>query len=304
MGKRTGVALKTALEYFQQAIDKDQNYALAYAGIAECYALLPIYRILSAQESTPKAKAAALQALQIEEQLVEAHITLALTDDHYGWDSVAAEKSFGRAIELNPNHATAHHWYAMSLSLRPARFDEAIAEMKRALELDPLSLIINANLGVVYYRTRFYDLAVQQLQKTIEMDQNFYRARYYLGAAYIFKGEISKGIEELQHAMRLNDNPEILATIGYVYGISGNSVEAEKTLSHLEELSSQRYVSPYDSAIIYAGLGDEEKVLEILQRCLEQREWLLIKLKVDPFWDNLRDDPRFVELLKKVGLEK
>ena len=184
-----------------------------------------------------------------------------------------------------------------------ARFREAIAETKRALELDPLSLIINSDLGVVYYRARSYDLAIQQLQKTIEMDQTFYRALYFLGLAYTFKGEISKGVEELQRAMRLDDDPKILAAIGYAYGISGNSVEAEKALSHLEELSSQRVVSPYNSAIIYAGLGDKEKALEFLQRCLEQREWELVVLKVVPFWDNLRDDPRFVELLKKVGLE-
>ena len=185
-----------------------------------------------------------------------------------------------------------------------ARFREAIAELKRALELDPLSLIINTDLGVVYYRARSYDLAVQQLQKTIEMDQNFYRARYYLGLAYTFRGEISKGMEELQQAMRLDDDPKILAAIGYAYGISGNSAEAERTLSHLEELSSQRVVSPYDYATIYAGLGDKEKALEFLQRCLEQRQWQLILLKVHPYWDTVRDDPRFVEMLQKVRLDK
>jgi len=270
--------------------------------MADCYVLLPIYRTLSAKESFPKAKAAALQALQIDEQLAEAHATLAMTDDLYGWDWVAAEKSFGRAIELNPNYATAHQWYGRSLS-NHARFREAIAEMKRALELDPLSLIINTHLGWTYFFARHYDPAIEQLQKTIEMDQNFYIAHSLLGHTYIFKGEISKGIEQLRQAMRLDDDPEILATMGYAYGISGNIEEAEKMLVQLEEVSSQRVVSPYDYAKIYAGLGIKEKAIGFLQRCLEQRDWQLSLLTIDPFWDNLRDDPRFVELLKKVGLE-
>jgi len=297
--KRTAQSLKTAMGYFQQAADRDPTYALAYAGIADCYVLLPIYRGLSAKAALPKAKAAALQALQIDDQLAEAHATLSNVA-HFTWDWETSEKSIVRAIKLNPNYAFAHLWYGMGLTSH-ARFREAIAELKRALELDPLSLIINTDLGVVYYRARSYDLAVQQLQKTIEMDQNFYRARYYLGLAYTFRGEISKGMEELQQAMRLDDDPKILAAIGYAYGISGNSVEAERTLSHLEELSSQRVVSPYDYAIIYAGLGDKEKALEFLQRCLEQRQWQLILLKVHPYWDTVRDDPRFVEMLQKYG---
>ena len=157
-------------------------------------------------------------------------------------------------------------------------------------------------MGVVYLDARYYDLAIQQLQKTIEMDQNFYWAHYHLGLAYIFKGEISKGMEQLRQAARLDDDPAMLAAMGYAYGISGNTEEAEKTLVLLEEVSSQRVVSPYDYARIYAVLGDKEKAMEYLQQCLEQREWRLIKLKFDPFWDSLRDDPRFVELLKKVGL--
>ena len=185
--QRTAESLKTALDYFQQAINRDPTYALAYAGITDCYGLLPIYSDLSEQEAIPKAKEAALQALQIDEQLVEAHTALANMYQLYDWDSEASEKGFRRAIELNPNYSTAHHWYAMNLSGR-ARSDEAIAEMKRALALDPLSLIINTDLGSVYLDARYYDLAIQQLQKTIEMDQNFYRARHYLGAAYIFKG--------------------------------------------------------------------------------------------------------------------
>ena len=304
VSKRTGEALKTALGYFQQAVDRDPTYALAYAGIADCYVLLPYYRGLSGHESYPKAKAAALQALQMDEHLAEAHAALALAHVFFDWDWVSAEKSIHRAIELNPNYATAHRWYGDIHLRMQARFDEAIAEVRRALALDPLSLINNTNLGLVYYTARYYDLAIEQLRKSIEMDQNFYIAHYYLGITYMFNGEISKGMGELRHAMRLDDDPQILAAMGYAYGISGDTEEAEKTLVHLVELSAKRVVSPYDYATIYAGLGDKEKTLELLQQCLEQREWLLVFLKVDQFWDNLRDDPRFVELLKKVGLEK
>jgi len=304
--QRTVDALNTALEYFQQAINRDPTYALAYAGIADCYVILPWYRGLTAIESFPKAKAAALKALQLDEKLAEAHTALALTYVVFDWDWVSAEKSFVRAIELNPNYATAHHWYGISITYWSGltRVDEAIAELKRALALDPLSLIIKAELGTVYYQAGYNDLAIDQLRNAIEMDEHFYVAHYYLGTAYIFNGEISKGTEELRHAMRLDDDPKTVAAMGYVYGISGKIEEAEKTLAHLKELSAKRVVSPYDYATISAGLGDKEKTLELLQQCLEQREWLLVFLKVDRFWDNLRDDPRFIELLKKVGFEK
>jgi len=271
--------------------------------MADCYVLLPIYRALSVKEAFPKAKAAALQALQIDEQLAEAYTSLAIGYARYNWDWESAEKSFIRAIELNSNYATAHQWYAFEYLSNFARHDEAIAEMKRALELDPLSLIVNTDLGWIYCNARYYDLAVQQLQKTLEMDQNFYMAHLFLGMAYIFKGEISKGVEQLGQAMPLADDPIIVATMGYGHGVSGNREEAEKTIVLLEEISAKREVSSYEFAIIYAGLGDKEKALEILQQSLDQQEWLLIFLKVQPFWDNLRDDPRFVELLKKVGLE-
>jgi len=299
--KRTAQSLKTAMGYFQQAANRDPTYALAYAGIANCYVLLPIYKSLSAKAALPKAKAAALQALQIDDQLAEAHATLSNVA-HFTWDWETSEKSIVRAIELNPNYAFAHLWYGMGLT-NHARFRKAIAELKRALELDPLSLIINTDLGVVYYRARSYDLAVQQLQKTIEMDQNFYRARYYLNLAYTFRGEISKNIKKLQQTIQLNDDPKILTAIDYAYEISKNSAEAKKTLSHLEELSSQRVVSPYDYTTIYANLRNKEKALEFLQQCLKQRQWQLILLKVHPYWDTVRDDPRFVEMLQKVKLE-
>ncbi len=201
------------------------------------------------------------------------------------------EKNFGR--------------YQLHLCMH-GRFDEALSEVKRASELDPLSRIINANLGNVYSFARHYDLAIEQLRNTLEMYPDFIPAHYFLGRAYIFKGEIANGVEQLQQAIRLaNDDPRLLAVLGYAHGISGNREEAGRTLVRLEELSATRDVSAYDYATVYAGLGDRKKAVEFLEQCLEQAEWRrLIFLKVDPFWDNLRDDPRFVELLKKVGLDE
>ncbi|TDI96514.1 MAG: hypothetical protein E2O76_11610 [Caldithrix sp.] len=198
--QRTGEALRTAVDYFQQAINRDPTYALAYAGIADCYVLLAWYKVLTAIESFPKAKAAALQALQIDDQLAEAHTALAMTYVAFDWDWVSAEERFVRAIELNPNYATAHQWYGAGHLAFLACFDEALTEVKRALALDPLSLIIKSELGTVYRQAGYYDLAIEQLQNTIEMDQNFYIAHYLLGVAYIFKGEISKGMDELRRS--------------------------------------------------------------------------------------------------------
>ena len=300
--QRTGEALKTALGYFQQAIDRDPTYAAAYAGLADCYGIFPYYAVLPAIEAIPKAKSAALKALQIDEQLAEAHTSLALA--YQGeWDWEPSDKSFRRAIELNPNYATARHWYGQGLYLR-GHFEEGFAEIKQALAVDPHSLIINADLGNGYIVARRYDLALQHLQKTLSMDQDFSKTHYIIGQAYVLKNQTAKGIEHLKEALRLSDSPKVLSMLGYAYGISGNIEEAEKTLVEIDKLSSKSFVSPYHVAMIYAGLGEKDKALELLTLCLEQRSVWLTEIKVDPFWDNLRSGPRFIELLKKVGLEK
>ena len=300
--QRTGEALKTALGYFQQAIDRDPNYAAAYAGLADCYGLFPYYTVLPAIEAIPKAKSAALKALQIDEQLAEAHTSLA-SAYQIEWEWELSDKSFRRAIELNPNYATAHHWYGLGLYYR-GRFEEGFAELKQALAVDPHSLIINATFGYAYIAARQYDLALEHLQKTLSMDQNFWLTHYYIGKAYVLKNQTAKGIEYMKEALRLSDSPDVLAGLGYTYGISGNIEEAEKTLVEMDKLSSKRVVSPYHVAMIYAGLGEKEKALELLKLSLEQRSVWLTYIKVDPFWDNLRSDPRFIELVKKVGLDK
>jgi len=258
---------------------------------------------LSTIETIPKAKSAALKALQIDDQLAEAHTSLAGAYQN-DWDWEPSDKSFRRAIELNSNYATARQWYGQGLYLR-GHFDKAFAEFKQALAVDPHSLIINVTLGDAYIVAREYDLALEHLQKTLSMDQKFFRTTHSnIGKAYVLKNQTAKGIEYLKEALRLSDSPEVLSEIGYAYGISGNTEEAEKALVVLENLSSKRVISLYHFATIYAGLGDREKALEFLQRCLEHRNWELRSLTTDPFWDNLRDDPRFVELVKKVGLEK
>jgi len=300
--QRTDEALKTALGYFQQAIDRDPTYAAAYAGLSDCYGLFSYYAVLPAIESIPKAKSAALKALQIDAQLAEAHTSLALAYQSE-WEWELSDKSYRCAIELNPNYSTDRHWYGQGLYYR-GRFEEGIAELKQALAVDPHSLIINATFGNAYIVARRYDLALEHLKKTLNMDEDFYMTHFWIGKAYVLKNQTAKGIEHLKEALRLSDSPEVLAGLGYTYGISGNIMEAEKTLVEMDKLSSKRFVSPYHEAMIYAGLGDKEKALELLELSLEQRSVWLGYIKVDPFWDNLRSDPRFIELLKKVGFEK
>ena len=303
LSKRTGEAIERALGYFEEAVARDPNYALAFAGMADCYVLLPVHQVLTAEEAFIKLKAAAFQALQIDEQLAEAHTALATGYSIFGWDWRAAEKSFIRAIEINPNYATAHHWYGDIYLRMHARFDEAIAEMKRALELDPLSLIINADLGQSYTYARSYDLAAEQLRKTIEMDQNFWLAPYCLGLAFVFKDDVNKGIEQFQRAWLLNQHPTIIGAMGYAFGIAGNAEEANKMLVQLVEISRKSNVSPYHFARIYAGLGDNDKAMDFLRRCVLQHDHFIILLKIEPVWDNLRHEVRFQELLQKIGLD-
>jgi tetratricopeptide (TPR) repeat protein len=219
--KRTGEALNKSIEYFNQAIEKDPSYALAYSGLADAYVVLPGNSAASPQESFPKAKVAAKHALELDDQLAEAHASLASALFLHDWNFSEADKEYRRAIALNPNYPTAHQWYGETYLVRMGRFEEAIAEVKRAQELDPLSQIINADVGDTYILARQYDQAIEQLRKTIEMDQNFYQAHWYLGIAYEMKGSFPKAIAELQKARQLNDNPRVLALLGHAYAVSG-----------------------------------------------------------------------------------
>ena len=303
--KRTANDLKTATTYFQQAIDKDSNYALAYAGLADSYGLLPDFGAGSPQESYPPARTAATKAIKLDDTLAEAHTALAWVLLAYDLDFDGSTREFRRAIELNPNYAMAHHWLGVGPLVQSGRFDDAIAECKRAVELDPLSLINNADLGSTYSWARRYDEAIEQLRKTLEMDPGFYYAHWVLGLAFEAKGALDTAIEEYQKARALNDDPQVLALLGHAYASSGNKTEAVKILEQLKELSKQRYVSAYSLAIVYLGLGDKEKALRWLEKSYQDRAGIdITTIKVDPFLDPLRGDPRFEELVAKVFAPK
>jgi eukaryotic-like serine/threonine-protein kinase len=300
--KRTGETLRKGVEHFQQAIEKDPSYALAYAGLADSYILLGVYNVLPPKEAYPLAKAAAMRALEMDETLAEAHVSLASVMGDYDWERTRAEREYTRAIELNPNYATAHQWYAELLS-QMGRHEEAIIQIKQAKELDPLSLIINSVEGWLYYLARQPDQAIEQCRKVTEMDPNFSVVHVYLGRALAFKGEYEQAIAELQTAIRLDEDSWTLASLGHTYAIAGRREEALKLLNRLKELSTRRHVSPYHIAAIHAGLNEKEQAFEWLKKAYEQREQSLIFLKVDPLMDNLRSDSRFADLLRRVGFK-
>jgi TolB-like protein/Flp pilus assembly protein TadD len=299
--KRTADDFAKAIKYFEEAIEKDPGFALAYAGLADTYVLLSGFGAASPQDSLPKAKAAAQKALTLENSLGEAHASLAQAVFAYDLDFPTANREFRRAIELNPNYATARQWYAESSLTSVGRFGEAITEIKRALELDPLSIIINADVGGVLFNARRYDEAIQQLRKTVEMDPGFYYARWGLGQALEMKGMISEAMAQYQKAAALNDDPLPLALLGHLYGKMGRRVEAEKILQQLRQLSKQRYVSPYNLALIQLGLGQKTEALNSLEQTYRDRDgYNIAYVKADPFLDPLRGDPRFEALVQKI----
>ena len=300
--KRTGDAAKKAIDYFNQAIEKDPNFALGYAGLSDAYQLLNLYSEASPREVFPRAKATAQRALELDSSVAEAHTSLASTLFFYDRNFPEAEREYQRAIQLNPNNATAHHWYGVTYLAKMQRFDEAIAELKRALELDPLSLAINTDLGNTYVQARQYDKAIDQLRKTIEMDQSFYFAHVVLGMAYELKGELQNAIAEYQTARRLNDDPFVLALLGNSYAVSGKRDVALKIADQLKQLATQRFVYAYGIALIYVGLGDKDEAFQWLEKSYQAREARITRLKVDPFLDSLRSDPRFEDLSRRVGL--
>lgn len=299
--KRTPESLKSSVEYFNQAITKDPNYAQAHAGLALTYVLLPEYSISPPQEAHPKAKAAAKKALEIDESLAEAHTALAYSLSSYDWKFAEADREFQRAIQLNPNYATAHQWHAESL-VATQRFDEAITEAKRAVELDPFSLVINHALGFCYLHARQSDQAIQQYRKTIELDQNWYIGHWFLGFAYETKGLSREAIAEYQKARELNDDPYVLGVLGHGYAASGRKDEAMKVVAEMHEVARQRYVPAYSFAQVYVGLGDKDRAFEWLEKSYQDRAYDITYLKVDPFFDSLHSDPRFTDLIRRIGL--
>ena len=299
--KRTPETVKKSLKYFQRAIDRDSNYALAYVGLADSYTKLGDVgvAVLPPREAFSQAKIAAVRALEIDGTLAEAHTSMAHLHMHdYEW--LEAEREFKCANELNPNYATAHHWYAYLL-LMVGRLDEAMIEIAEALELDPLSLPINADYGDILYFSRHYDQAIEQLRKTLEMDSHFYPARIDLGRVYEEKQMYEESMTEFQKARDLSgDIADALAALGHAYAVSGEREKALAMLARLNELSKTSYVSPYGVATVYAGLGEKGKAFEWLRRASAEHAGWVIYLKVDPKLDSLRQDRRFTELLRSV----
>jgi len=303
--RRSEGGLQRAIEFFQQAIEKDPSYALPYTGIADCYNILGWYGYISPKKAFPRAKTAAEKSLKMDDTLAEAHTSLAAVREFYDWDWLAAEREYKRAIDCNESYASVHHRYAEYLSYM-GRHEESIAEIKRAQELDPLSLPINTVVGEVYYYARQYDQAIEASQRTIEMDPSFVVAHFFLAFAYAQKAMYDEAIAEARKAMELSGEgiPIFVALLGTIYSYSGKRDEAEKVLDELYELSKQRYVSPFYIALIYVGLSQKDQAFEWLEKAYDEHDHALETLKVDPMLDSVRSDPRFKALLKKMGLEK
>ena len=292
------------IEYFEQAIEKDPSYALAYAGLADSYFSLGAYQYRPPEEVFPKAKDAVLKALEIDNTLSEAHISLARVKAEFDLDWSGADLEFRRAIQIDPSYPTGHDMYGNVLR-HMGRLDEAIAEEKRAVELDPLSLLNNRDLGYAFYEARQYDQAIEQERKTLDLDPNYSPAHSILGRAYLQKALYSEGIAEFEKELAISPaNPDALADLGRAYAMADRKAEAEKVLDQLSALSKQKYVTPKGLAAIYVALGEKDKAFEWLEKANQDRSLAVaISLKTYPGFDPLRSDPRFADLLRRINLQ-
>jgi TolB-like protein/DNA-binding winged helix-turn-helix (wHTH) protein/Flp pilus assembly protein TadD len=296
-----GEGLKLAFGYFQQALDIDPDYALAYAGLADSYALLPFYSQTPPREAFPKARAAALNALRLDENLAEAHASMAYVKTYYDWDWVGAEQEFKRTLELNPNHAAVHHNYSRFLASL-GRVAEARVELKRAQELDPLSLLVQANAGVISYFGRQYDEAIQELRKTSELDPHFSVPYWGLAMCYEQQGKYEEAIAQFQKAIEASGRgSNSIASLGHAFGLAGRRNDAQKILLELRDKSKKGYVSSYQVALVELGLGHKDQAMGALEAAFQERSTLLTYLKMDPRFDPLRSDPRFQQFVRRIG---
>jgi TolB-like protein/Tfp pilus assembly protein PilF len=301
--KRNADAIRKAVEYYSQAIEKDPNFALSYAGLADAYLVFPIYSISFPDEAIPKAKAMARRALDIDDSLAEAHTTLGAALVVYDRNLPEADREFQRAFELNPNYPEAHHWYGSWYLTAEGRLDEGITEIQRAIELDPLSMICYSDLGRLYIYERQYDVAIEQLQKAIEMDSTFYLLKMQLGLAYSAKGNYDAALAEFNDALNVSDDPRLPAYIAYALAKSGKRDEAERRLEQLNQSSKQRFVSPVSLSYVYLALGDRDKAFESLERAYKEHDAWIVRIKTDPFLEPLRDDPRLQALITKYRFQ-
>jgi len=299
--KRTQEGLNKAIDYYNQAIEKDPTFALAYAGLADAY-VVPLIQ-MPPKEAMPKARAAAMRALELNESLAEAHTTLGRVLASYDWDWAGAEKEYKRAIELNPRYAPAHQWYGGYLQCMN-RPEEAIKERLVAEDMDPLSPIINFELGMAYYFQRDYDRAIDQFKKTLELDPDFPPVHQFLPAAYEQKGMYDEAFAAFKKAMSLSgrDPQHAIGGLGHLYAVTGRKTEAQEQINELKQLSQQRYVRSAFIALIYAGLGDKDQAFAWLEKGFEERSYQMTNIKLEPRFDVLHSDPRFADLVRRIGL--
>ncbi len=300
--QRTEAGLRAGIKYFQKAIDLDPNYPQAYAGLADCYIMMANWGFMPPAEAYPNAEVAARKGLALDDHLAEAYTSLAYASLLYDWDWSGAEQKFRRAIELNPNYATAHHFYSIYL-MAAGRHTEARAEIRRAQALDPFSLIINSVVGWIYYEGRQYDKAIQQCEKTVEMDPNYVPALLDLGNIYLRTGDYKKAIAQFERARAVaGDKSIVLSYLAQVRALSGDRAAAQKILYQLEKPAPPMFVSTWDLALIHLALGDKEKALSFLEKAVDQHVGWVVRLGVDPALDSLRVEPRFKVLQQRVRI--
>jgi TolB-like protein/DNA-binding winged helix-turn-helix (wHTH) protein/Flp pilus assembly protein TadD len=298
--KRTEDGLTKSIGFLEQATNVDPKYALAYAGLADAYIAASNFIILSPKEVYPKAKQAARQALELDNTLAEAHTSLAFSTMLFDWDLASAEPEFRQAIDLSPNYGPAHQWYAVSL-VSAGRFDEAIAETRKAQHVDPTSLFINAGAGWVSFFARDYDRTIEECNKTLEMEPSFAPAYVYRGMAYEQKGMLDKAIADLETALKSQGGARFSGALGHAYAVAGEKTKARMLLRHLEASSANHYFPPYYLALIHVGLGENEEALNLLEKAYQERFPWLIHLTAEPRLDPLRSDPRFKALVSRVS---
>jgi TolB-like protein/Tfp pilus assembly protein PilF len=299
--KRTADDLRRSIDYFNQSVAKDPNYALAYAGLAQAWKLLPAFNGGAPQDCFPQAESAAKKALALDDTLSDAHAALASLKGVNGFDYAGEISEYERAIQLNPNDATAHQWFANDTLANIGQTEREVAVMKRAVELDPLSLIINSNLGWAYIHAGRLDKAVAQLRKTVEMDSSFYYARYALALALELKGAIPEAIAEYQKTVSITEDSVPLGMLGRLYAAQGRKDEAQKILQQLRQIREQHYIPAYSLALVYLGLGDRNEALKWLEEGYRERDGFNIgPIRVDPLLTPLHGDPRFEALAEKI----
>ncbi len=298
--RRAPQDLMRSIDFYQRAIRIDPRFAAAYSGLADTYNVLGFFNILASAEAYSKSKEAAQQALKIDENFADAHTSLADALYHYDYDWAGAEREFKRAIELNPRYATAHHWYAVLLAL-VGRIDEARTEIRQAQEADPHSLVISTDVALIHFYAAEYDKVIEQCRLTLRQDPNFSLAHMWLARAYVQKKMYAEGVAEFENAIQVQPgNVTVLALLGHAYGISGRAADARRVLAQLQQFSGKVAVSPALPALVYVGLGDNSRAMDLAQQAYNERAGILTRLQADPILDGLRGDPRYQDLLRRI----